>query len=444
MIILGIGCNIGDRLTNLRVAIKHLSKINEITVHQVSPIYESDALLPENAVEEWDTPYLNLAVSISTKLTPEELLIKIKAVEVKMGRAEHLHWSPRTIDIDILAWHEECYHTNKLNIPHKCLLDRPFALWPLADLVPDWRYCEPNCPDTNKKAWELAAKFGSRFDGKALLHIRQITHRSDTPIMIGILNITSNSFSDGGKFLDPQKAIIHAKNLFDAGADIIDVGAEPTNPYAAAIDHEQEWQHLKKFLYMWQHNWQYKNFCPKLSIDTYKPETVEKLLDYNIDYINDVTGFSNPKMLEVVKQNNAKLIIMHNLGVPADSSITLPQDIDPVEAVYRWGSEQLEKLIKAGIAQERLIFDVGIGFGKTAEQSFTIIKNIEKFRELGIPLLVGHSRKSFLKQFTDKNCVKRDIETAGISEYLADKIDYLRVHNVECNMRLLKIQAALK
>lgn len=443
MIILGIGCNIGDRLTNLRTSIKHLNEISAITVHQISPIYESDALLPENALEDWDLPFLNLAVGITTTLTPEELIIKTKAIEVKMGRGEHLHWSPRTIDIDILAWHEECHHSSKLDIPHKCLLDRPFALWPMADIVPEWHYCESNHPDTDKQAWELAAKFGSRFDGKSPLRIRQIAHRVDTPQMMGILNITPNSFSDGGKFLDPQKAIIHARNLFDAGADIIDVGAESTNPHATITDPEQEWQRLKTFLYAWQQAWQYKNFCPKLSIDTYKPETVEKLLDYNIDYINDVTGFTNPKMLEVVKQSNAKLIIMHNLGVPANSSVTLPYDIDAIDAVYNWGYKKIDQLIKAGIAPERLIFDVGIGFGKTAAQSLAIIKNITKFNELGVPILVGHSRKSFLQQLTDKNCAKRDIETAGISEYLADKVDYLRVHNVECNMRLLKVRAAL-
>lgn len=108
-----------------------LKKISAITIHQVSPIYESDALLPENAPQEWDNPYLNLAVSISTQLTPEQLIIHTKAVEVNMGRLEHLHWSPRIIDIDILTWHEECIHTDKINIPHKGLIERllPCGLW---------------------------------------------------------------------------------------------------------------------------------------------------------------------------------------------------------------------------------------------------------------------------------------------------------------------------
>lgn len=444
MIILGIGCNIGDRLANLRAALKHLSKISEITIHQVSPIYESDALLPENAPQEWDSPYLNLAISVSTQLTPEQLITQTKAVETTMGRLEHLHWSPRIIDIDILTWHQEYIHTDKITIPHKGLIERPFTLWPLADLIPYWSYCKPNQIDTGKKACELAARLGSRFTGQAPLHTKQIAHRIDTPMMMGIVNITPDSFSDGAESIDPQNALTKAYNLFNAGADIIDVGAESTRPNAEIITPEQEWQRLESFLYLWQHFWHYKASYSKLSIDTYKPETVEKLLNYHIDFINDVTGFTNPRMIEVAKQTNAKLIFMHNLGVPVNPNTTLSQDIDPVEAVYRWGSEQLETLIKAGIAQERLIFDVGIGFGKTSAQSFAIIKNIAKFRNLGIPLLVGHSRKSFLQQFTNKSFAERDIETAGISVYLADKVDYLRVHNIEDNMQLLKIQIALK
>lgn len=445
MVILGIGCNIGDRLINLRTALTHIKNINEITLHQVSPVYESDALLPNNAPKDWDNPYLNLAIRISTKLTPEQLLKKTKVIEEKMGRLEHAHWSPRIIDIDILAWNEECYHTDKLNIPHKELLERPFALWPLADVAPDWKYCEPNQPQTGKTAQELTKKWGSRFTGVAPLHTKQITHRIDTPIMMGILNITTDSFSDGGKFIDPEAALIQAKNLFDAGADIIDIGAESTRPAGAVtLTPEEEWQRLQPILDTWHSLWSNKNFKPKLSIDTRKPQTAEKLLAYPVDFFNDVAGLTDAKMLEIVKNSKAKIIFMHNLGIPANPNVVLPLDTNPIHAVYQWGEQQLEKIIKFGIDKERLIFDVGIGFGKTAEQSFALIKNIAKFHQLGVPLLVGHSRKSFLSQFTNKPSTERDIETASISDFLANqKVEYLRVHNVDYSMRLLKINAAL-
>ncbi|EKE01560.1 MAG: Folate synthesis bifunctional protein [uncultured bacterium] len=445
MIILGVGCNIGDRLLNLRDALMHIRAINGLTVHQVSPVYESDALLPDNAPQNWDNTYLNVALAISTELNPEQLIAKIKAIEEKMGRLEHLRWSPRVIDIDILAWHEECYHSNALNIPHYELLDRPFALWPLADIAPDWKYCEPNKPETGKTTKELIKKFGSRFNGEAPLHTKQIPHRIDTPMMMGVLNITTDSFSDGGKFIDLEAALAQAENLFNAGADIIDIGAESTRPISATtITPEEEWRRLQPILDTWQSLWLNKNFRPKLSIDTHKPETADKLLSYKIDFFNDVTGLVNPKMLEIVKESNAKIIFMHNLGIPANPEKVFAPDVDVVSAVYQWGEQQLEKLIKLGVDKERLIFDVGIGFGKTAHQSFALIKNISQFHKLGVPLLVGHSRKSFFNQFTNKPFAERDIETAGISEFLAtQKVDYLRVHNVDLNMRLLKINAAL-
>ena len=446
MVILGIGCNCGDRLINLRTALADIKAIDEITLRQVSPVYESDALLPDNAPEDWDNPYLNLAIKVSTKLTPEQLLKKTKAIEEKMGRLEHAHWSPRIIDIDILAWNEECYHTDKLNIPHKELLERPFALWPLADVAPAWKYCEPNLPQTGKTAQELIKKWGSRFVGVAPLHAKQIAHRVDTPIMMGILNITTDSFSDGSKFIDPEAALIQAKNLFDTGADIIDIGAESTRPAGAVtLTPEEEWRRLQPILDAWQSLWTNKNFKPKLSIDTRKPQTTEKLLAYPVDFFNDVTGLTDPKMLEIIKDSKAKIIFMHNLGIPANPNVVLPLNTDPVSTVYQWGEQQLEKLVKFGIDKERLIFDVGIGFGKTAEQSFALIKNIANFHQLGgVPLLVGHSRKSFLNQFTSEPFAERDIETASISEFLAkQKIEYLRVHNVDINMRSLKINAAL-
>lgn len=433
MIILGIGCNIGDRLANLRDALTHIRAISGLTVHKVSPVYESDALLPDNADKSWDNPYLNSALVISTNLNPKELLSKIKTIEEKMGRLEHLHWSPRIIDIDILTWNEESYNTDNLCIPHKELVNRPFVLWPLADLSPNLKYKE------------LALKLGSRFSGKAPLSTKQIAHRIDTPIIMGILNITPDSFSDGGKFINLEEALVQAENLFNAGADIIDIGAESTRPTDAnTITSEEEWRRLEPILNSWQSFWKNKTFRPKLSIDSRKLQTIKKLLPYKIDFFNDVTGLTNPKILEILKENTAKIIFMHNLGIPANPKTVLAQGTDAIGTVYEWGERQLEKLIKFGINKERLIFDVGIGFGKNAEQSFSIIKNISRFHKLGIPLLVGHSRKSFLNQFTNKPFAERDIETAGISAFLStQKIDYIRVHNVDCTMRLLKINAAL-
>lgn len=445
MIILGIGCNIGDRLLNLRQALAALSAISELQIQHVSPVYESEALLPENAAATWDKPYLNAAISCTTSLTPDELLIKVKAIEASMGRQAAGHWSPRVIDIDILAWDDKNIFTDRLHIPHEGLLERPFALLPLADVAPNWRYCLPETAETNKTAAELVKKWGSRFTGKAPLKTRQIAHRIDTPQMVGILNVTPDSFSDGGKFMDLDKALQQMHELFNAGADVIDIGAESTRPVGAvALTPKMEQERLQPILEVISSLWPQEVFRPKISVDTRHAQTAEFALKYNIDFLNDVSGFTDAEMQRIALNSQVKLIFMHNLGIPANPGMHLSEDDDCVTTIYQWGWEHLTKLLQLGISQERLVFDVGIGFGKTAAQSWDLLRKIACFKELNIPLLVGHSRKSFLSLITDKPFIDRDLETASISGYLARRnVDYLRVHNVDATLRLLKTQAYL-
>src|SRR3990167_8329185 len=157
MVILGLGSNVGDKLANLRFALHLIKKIPAFSVAHVSPVYLSDALLPDNAPVTWDTPYLNLALLCETTLTPYALLHHVKEIEKKIGRAPEKVWGPRIIDIDILGWDALIQHDEKLHIPHEHLDERPFALWPLADVAPFWMD-----PLNNKTAAEIVTKWGSR------------------------------------------------------------------------------------------------------------------------------------------------------------------------------------------------------------------------------------------------------------------------------------------
>ena len=441
MIILGLGSNIGDRLAHLRQALKHLRVINGLKIIRVSPVYESEALLPDDPGESWNQPYLNCAISCTSSLNPENLLTKIKAIEAKMGRVVYKHWSPRIIDIDILAWNEEVIQTEKLHIPHEGLLERPFAFWPMADVDPEWKYCAPNKNETGQPAHALVKKWGSRFSGDAPLKTRQIAHRIDTPEMVGILNVTPDSFSDGGKFFSVEKALLQAKEMFKAGADIIDIGAESTRPRdSVTLTTKEELIRLRPILEAVRDAWPSNSFRPKISIDTRNAATAATMLQYNIDFINDVSGFADEAMYDVAFHCNAKLVFMHNLGFPPTAENILPESECCVKIVHRWAEEKIYKFCSRGIAQDRLIFDVGIGFGKSAAQSWELLRNIDSFSDLHVPLLVGHSRKSFLSLITDKPFAERDIETAAISVNLARKnVSYLRVHNVDLNMRMLRV-----
>ena len=437
MIVLGLGSNIGDKLTNLRNAFEQLKQTPEIKIQKVSPIYISDALLPENADDSWDVPYLNFCISCTTDLKPLELLSKTKEIEKKLGRDKKLSWSPRIIDIDILAWDNLVKYDDNLHIPHEHLLDRPFALWPLRDVAPNWIFPIKG-EFLGKQAIELAKKWAKT---ATPLNTRVIPHRIDIPRPMGILNVTKDSFSDGGKYFDKEDALNKAIKLANLGAEIIDIGAESTGPKAKEISVDVELQRLQPILELLEQNKDKFLIKPKISIDTRNYIVADKALDMGVDLINDVTGLDCKKMRDLLKNKTCDIVFMHNLGAPVSKSKLIPLDVDPVNYVYSWAKQ---KILGLDIDPSRLIFDIGVGFGKTAEQSLTLINNIDKFKELGIKLLVGHSRKSFLTPFTAKPFHERDIETIVISTKLLEKqIDYLRIHNVEDHLRAFKIHSAL-
>lgn len=435
MIILGLGSNIGDRLENLRRAYHHINAIPEISIQQVSPIYISDALLPDNADDSWNNPFLNLAIRCETTLTPYELLLKTKWIEKQLGRHSAIDWSPRIIDIDILAWDNLVKYDDKLHVPHEHLHERPFALWPLSDVAPFWTYPIPG-PLYGKTAIEIAEPWGPKWGTSAPLHTKQIPHRIDTPVLMGVVNITPDSFSDGGNYFHPDLAMKKIIELVDAGAEIIDLGAESTGPKSIPLHASQEWQRLEPVLTTLLNTVSSMSIPPKISVDTRHVETAEKALTLGVDWINDVTGLDNPEMYHLLREKNCNIVFMHHLGVPVNQSNIIPVHKNPVEWVYQWAEKKLAEL---AISPERLIFDLGIGYGKTAEQSLFLLNNMDVFKKLGVKLLIGHSRKSFLSAFTPFPAMERDIETLCVSLQMKKMgVNYLRVHNVEAHARAFK------
>lgn len=440
MIILGLGSNIGDRLANLRLALQAIKNIANVTVERVSPVYMSDALLPENAPTDWNHPYLNIALICHSSQEPHELLATLKEIEHRIGRKpERRHWGPRIIDIDILAWHDRIIESDILTVPHASLQDRPFALWPLADIAPEWLF-PLNGKNKGKSAAQIVEQWGSRFTGKAPFQTRQIYQRIDTPQLVGILNITPDSFTDGGQYLEPKKAYEHALHLIQSGADVLDIGAESTRPNATPVNPEMEWARLEPVINAIISAKKHFLIPPIISLDTRHPATARKAIGLGVDWINDQTGCVDPIMRQLIAESAVNCVIMHQLSIPANKEITLPRHLNPVTAVYNWAEQRLNELEQAGIDRQRIIIDPGIGFGKTADQSLQLLRHIPVFKKLGTRLLIGHSRKSFLSLFTPHLAAERDIETAAITAALAKQpVDYLRVHQVELNARVLRI-----
>lgn len=249
--------------------------------------------------------------------------------------------------------------------------------------------------------------------------------------IVGILNVTPDSFSDGDQYLDPDFAYKHANKMVKEGASVIDIGAESTRPGAKTIDPEEEWRRLGPILKKLRDS----DLNAWISVDTRNPETATKALLEGVDWINDVSGLDSPQMIELLAKSEVNVVFMHNLGVPANKNIVIDENKDVVMVIKEWATKKIEALMENRINKTRLIFDPGIGFGKTAEQSLEIIKRINEFKELGVRLMIGHSRKSFIGLFIDKKAEDRDKETAEISSFLAHQsIEFLRVHNVRANL----------
>jgi len=252
--------------------------------------------------------------------------------------------------------------------------------------------------------------------------------------IIGILNITPDSFSDGGEYNNEDIAIERCQQLLKDGAFAVDIGAESTRPDAKTITAKEEWNRLENILNKLVKN----HLISKTSIDTKNIETVEKALKLGVKWINDVSGISNTEIISLVKSYDAKITIMHNLGIPAKKDVVMNNSIDFMNEINLWGRKKIDKLLEKGIDREKIIFDPGVGFGKTAEQSMTIVNEAESFKSLNVAIMIGHSRKSFLRLVTNKDARDRDAETIKITRQLYHKkIDYIRVHNVKDNSTAL-------
>lgn len=262
------------------------------------------------------------------------------------------------------------------------------------------------------------------------------------PEIVGILNLTPDSFSDGGLFAQREAAIIRASELFEAGATIVDVGAESTRPSAILISEEAEWERLEPVL---EPLVRLAVTTDKIiSVDTRHESTALRALECGVRWINAVSGSASTALVEAINRFDARLVVMHHCGLPADPARHITTSSDPVEEVVEWANATITRLSALGLSRERLILDPGIGFGKTAEQSIELLRRIGEIASLGVELLIGHSRKSFMKQFTDLPPHERDLETHCVSFFLCShEVHYLRVHDVAGTARVLRTYAGL-
>jgi len=407
-IYLGLGSNLGDRHANLRAALAALSQ-HGIVVRRVSPIVESPAWLLPDAPPEWNAPFLNLVVECATTATPAGILDHLKQIETELGREGSRRWAPRPIDIDILLIDDLQLQSEVLTIPHPGVGLRPFVLTPLVALNPGLRI-----PGHGMTALQLLSRCPQRI-----------------PLWMGIINLTPDSFSDGGANASWPDVDRRIDAMIEDGVHFLDFGAESTRPRAQALSPDQEWGRLEPTLNRVIEKIAADPLRPRISIDTYHPEVAARAIALGVDVINDVAGLTEPAMIELAAGADAEFVAMHNLGLPADPGTTLETSRSAVDQVEQWLEAQISRWLAAGIDLNRILFDPGIGFGKNSLQSLELLRNVDRFANKGLRLLVGHSRKSFLSGFAGRSMPDRDLATLGASLALCDRgVDVLRIHDV--------------
>jgi dihydropteroate synthase len=254
------------------------------------------------------------------------------------------------------------------------------------------------------------------------------------PNLMGVLNLTPDSFSDGGKFNKESKGLKHAIDMFNSGANIIDVGGESTRPGSKAINNKLEWKRIEKII---------KLISKKIpiSLDTRKSEVMKKGIEQGIKIINDVSGLNyDPETINILKKYKTPFVIQHSQGTP-EKMQNKPRYKNELLDIYDFFEDKIKFLKKIGIKHNNIIIDPGIGFGKNLKHNISLIRNISIFHSLGFPILVGNSRKRFIKEIAKKNdTTSRLGGTISSSIYLMTQgVQILRIHDVNELLQAVKV-----
>jgi len=256
--------------------------------------------------------------------------------------------------------------------------------------------------------------------------------------IMGILNITPDSFSDGGKFNEKAKAIEHAKKMVEDGADIIDLGGESTRPYSKPVSANEEISRISPLID------EIVSLPVPVSIDTYKPEVAEFALKHGVKIVNDIYALRQEGMVEVVKRYNAGVVLMHMKGDPSNMQDN-PIYENVVSEVIGFLRDRALYALGNGIRKDFIVIDPGIGFGKNVEHNIAILKELQSFKSLGFPILIGLSRKGFIGEILKKNVNDRLIGSISSAIYAAmNGANILRVHDVKETKEAIKILEAIR
>ncbi|KAH6807236.1 Dihydropterin pyrophosphokinase / Dihydropteroate synthase [Perilla frutescens var. frutescens] len=458
-VVIALGSNVGDRVHNFDDALERMKKSGiEITRHgclyETEPAYVTD-----------QPRFLNSAIRGVTKLDPRKLLEKLKEIEREMGRTAGIRYGPRPIDLDILFYGSRMVNTDTLTIPHERIWERPFVMAPLIDLlglhtdndtVKSWHLLSRNSGGI-VEAWQKLG--GESLIGKdGMERVLPVGDRlwswSKNTSIMGILNVTPDSFSDGGKFLSVEAAVSQVRSMLMEGADIVDLGAQSTRPMASQLSPEQELDRLIPVL-------EAVKGMPEMegkliSVDTFHSQVALEAVSRGADLVNDVSaGQLDSEMHSVVAALRTPYVAMHMRGDPSTMQNHENLEYDDVNADVAFELyTRVRDAEVSGIPAWRMIIDPGIGFSKNTEQNLDILMGLPDIRsEIAkksvaishAPLLVGPSRKRFLGEICGRPvAAERDpVTVASVTAGVLGGANIVRVHNVRDNRDAVKLCDAM-
>lgn len=285
----------------------------------------------------------------------------------------------------------------------------------------------------SRLAEELAAAFGVPWCSG------QGTLQAKAPLLMGILNTTPDSFSDGGSFTSVEQAVVRALEMVAQGADIVDVGGESTRPGSGGVSVDEEMRRVVPAIRAIR-----AKTDALISVDTYKPQVAEQALAAGADWINDISGLSNPAMLAVAARTQAPVVVMHMQGTPRTMQQE-PHYKEVVAEVVTWLEDTCRRAQEAGLSRQQLIVDPGIGFGKTTVHNLELLRRLRDLRTLGYPVLVGTSRKSVIGHVLGLPVGERLEGTAStVAVAVWEGADVIRVHDVKAMRRVIDMTQAIR
>lgn len=448
---IALGSNVGDRLRFLSCGVQRLRALPGLQLQKTSSLFSTRAQYVTdqphflNAVTEWE-------LSENWSKDVPGLLAELKRIEEELGRRKDRRHGPRVLDLDIVAVGERQLSVTgvrfPLEIPHISMHERDFVLVPMAELCPDWRHPgRPGRPSVIEMLKELQVRPagggppGASPEGWPVQVIPgaggltgsgagSFWLRGERTLIMGILNVTPDSFSDGGELLDPAAALAAAREMISAGAMILDIGGESTRPGAPLVPVDEEIRRVIPVISALRA----AGIDTTISVDTRKAAVARAAVEAGADWINDVSGGEfDPEMLPTAAELLVPIVLMHMRGTPETMNSLASYD-NVVEEVVQQLLLRRSAAEAAGVPSWNILLDPGIGFAKAQEHNLQLLRHagelVERLKPS--PVLVGASRKRFLGTILDEpDARKRIFGNAAVTAVLAlAGVDVVRVHEV--------------